>query len=147
VARKAEARKAIAQAVEKRAEQLRPTSEANLNSSSPGSSRAPLAFQPGHPFSISPAKEALAKRRGTGVLEETPSMVRSIVVGSAVTISTRYPPGRFGPIVTAKHHSYTPHRSTRSICDLFNASIHCRSIITPLLSLFASMSANRFDST
>src|SRR5262249_58532842 len=29
-----------------------------------------------------------------------------------------------------KHHTPPPHRSTRSICDLFNASIHCRSIIT-----------------
>ena len=57
-------------------------------------------------------------------------MVHSIVVGSAVTISTRYLPGRFDPMVTAKHHSHPPHRSIRSICDLFNASIRCRSIIT-----------------
>ena len=30
--------------------------------------------------------------------------------------------GRFGPIVTAKHHSHPSHRSTRSICDLFKIS-------------------------
>src|SRR5215472_9003230 len=68
-----------------------------------------------------------------GRLPRKPSPSRrgtSIVVGSAVTISTRYLPGRFGPIVTAKHRSHPPRRSTRSICDLFNASIHCRSIIT-----------------
>src|SRR5215472_1093770 len=68
-----------------------------------------------------------------GRLPRKPSPSRrgtSIVVGSDVTISTRYLPDRFGPIVTAKHHSHPPHRSTRSICDLFNASIHCRSIIT-----------------
>jgi hypothetical protein len=30
--------------------------------------------------------------------------------------------GRFGPIVTAAHHSHPSHRSTRSICDLFKIS-------------------------
>jgi hypothetical protein len=68
-----------------------------------------------------------------------------VLVSSAVAIPTSASTG----FVTAECHGHPSHRGARSICDLFKiSSINSLPINNHhRLSLLASMSANRFDST